>query len=93
MVLYKHRNKEQNQEKSEERKMKEKLMERLDGKLSKFCEINEVSPYVIDYRYGELTGIVDTMSECNIISKKEHICLIKMIDYIYNMQKNYILFK
>nr|DAX14984.1 MAG TPA: hypothetical protein [Caudoviricetes sp.] len=73
--------------------MKEKLMERFNWKLSKFCEISELTLLVIDYRYGELTGIVDTMRECNIINKKEHTDFIKLIDYIYSTQQRNILLK
>lgn len=70
--------------------MKEKLMERLNRKLSNFCETNIVAP-VIDYRYGELTGILDTMMECNMIGKAEYNDLLKLINYIYDTQRNTLL--
>ena len=66
--------------------MKEKLMERFTWKLSKFSVTNDTTS-VLDYRYGELTGILDTMRECNIINKSEYVSLIKLIDYIYSIQQ------
>ena len=70
--------------------MKEKLMERFTWKLSKFSLTNDTTS-VLDYRYGELTGILDTMRECNIINKSEYVSLIKLIDYIYSIQQRNII--
>ena len=70
--------------------MKEKLMERFNWKLSKFS-ITIDTTSVLDYRYGELTGILDTMRECNIINKGEYVSLIKVVDYIYSTQQRNII--
>lgn len=70
--------------------MKEKLMERFNRKLSKFRE-TEVTSSVLDYRYGELTGIIDTMRVSDMISKEDYISFIRLIDFIYKSKgKNII---
>ena len=65
--------------------MKEKLMERFNWKLSKFCETNDSTSVLYD-RYGELTGILDTMIECNMLTIKDYTSLLRTVDYIYNEQ-------
>lgn len=67
--------------------MKEKLMERLNQKLLKFCETNDITS-ILNYRYGELTGILDTMRECNMFSKDDYSALLKIVDYIYITKRN-----
>lgn len=65
--------------------MKEKLMERLNRKLSNFCD-TAVRSSLINYRYGELIGIIDTMRESDMISKEDYVALIRLIDFIYDAQ-------
>lgn len=65
--------------------MKEKLLERLNRKLSNFCDTT-VRSSLINYRYGELIGIIDTMCESDMISKEDYVALIRLIDFIYDVQ-------
>ena len=66
--------------------MKEKLMEILNQKLRKFLNSNNVIMYVISYRYGEVTGIINTMREINMLNSEEYSDLISTVDHFYNNQ-------
>ena len=56
-----------------------------ERKLSNFCDTT-VRSSLINYRYGELIGIIDTMCESDMISKEDYVALIRLIDFIYDVQ-------
>ena len=66
--------------------MKEKLMKRFYQKLYDLFNSNNVTMHVISYRYGELIGMLNIMSEINIINSDQYSVLISIVEYLHNKQ-------
>ena len=59
----------------------ERYFERLNNFKKNSCIINKD---LLNYKYGELYGILDSLRVLNIVSFKEYLCLMNEIDKIYN---------
>ena len=63
------------------KELRERFFERLNNfKKNSSCERKEL----INYRYGELYGLLDSIRILNIVSFKEYLSLMNEIDKIYN---------
>ena len=66
--------------------MKEKLMKRFYQKLHDFFNTNNVTMHVISYRYGELIGMLNIMSEINMINSNQYYVLSSIVEHLYIKQ-------
>lgn len=63
----------------------EELRKRYFERLNNFRETSySISKEVLNYRYGELYGLLDSMRILNIISFDEYLNLMRELDKIYN---------
>ena len=61
------------------------LRERFFERLNNFKKNSSgISKELVNYRYGELYGLLDSMRILNIISFDEYLNLIRELDKIYN---------
>lgn len=66
--------------------MKEKLMKRFYQKLHDLFNSNNVTMHVISYRYGELVGMLNIMSEINMINSNQYSVLISIVEHLCTKQ-------
>ena len=66
--------------------MKEKLMKRFYQKLHDLFNTNNATMNVISYRYGELIGMLNIMSEINMINSCQYSVLISIVEHLYTKQ-------
>lgn len=63
--------------------MRSTEMTRFNSKFGKF-KLGNVPTSVINYRYGELTGMLDTMLHCKLLSFEEYQIFINDVNKIYS---------
>ena len=66
--------------------MEKELKKRFYQKLYDLFNSDNVTMYVISYRYGELIGMLNIMREINMINSNQYSVLISIVEHLYTKQ-------